>query len=202
MIRLSYASTAARPMTAAQLLAILQQCYNHNSLNNVTGLLLYGNGTFLQALEGEDDVVGGLYDRIARDERHSAVTCLSRETIEERRYPGWTMEFRRMPDIGWKSADGSRRLGKHEFTPDFLADQPGARDALLTDFRPAEIPGPEADPRDRHIAQLQKSLRRAQGGVEIARLALEDIAEAHVTGRFGDSQGKLCRFALGQINGI
>ena len=45
------------------------------------------------------------------------------------------------------------------------------------------------------------ALRRAEGGLEIARLVLEDIAEAHATGRFGDMQGKLCRFALGQING-
>ena len=202
MIRLSYASTATRPMTAAQLLAILQQCYGHNALNDITGLLLYGNGTFLQALEGDEEAVAALYARIGRDARHSHVTCLSRETIETRRYPGWTMEFRRMPDIGWPDADGQRRMGKNDFTLDFLADQPAARDALLTYFAPVAALGLEADARDQEIAQLRKSLRRAQGGVEIARLVLEDIAEAHATGRFSDSQDKLCRFALGQINGI
>ena len=202
MIQLSYASTATQPMTAAQLLAILQQCYGHNALNDITGLLLYGNGTFLQALEGDEDVVASLYERIARDGRHSHVTCLSQETIATRRYPGWSMEFRRMPDLGWSGADGRDRMGKGDFTVDTLAGQPGVRDTLLTYFTPAAAPGSEADSRDCEIAELRRGLRRAEGGVEIARLVLEDIAEAHAAGRFGDAHGKLCRFALGQINGI
>lgn len=199
MIQLSYASTAVQPMTAAQLLAILQQCYNHNAVNDVTGLLLYGNGTFLQALEGDEDVVARLYERIARDPRHSNVTRLSKATIATRRFPGWCMEFRRLPDIDGSA--GASRMETHDFTASFLARHAGAHDALLTTFARHEAPSPEADPRDRQIAQLQKSLARAQGGVEIARLVLEDLTEAHATGRFGD-QDKLCRFALGQINGI
>ena len=202
MIQLSYASTATQPMTAAQLLAILQQCYGHNALNDVTGLLLYGNGTFLQALEGDEDTVAALYERIGRDARHSHVTCLSRKTIATRRYPGWSMGFRRMPDHGWRDPDGRRPPGEGDFTVDGLAGQPGAHDALLTYLSPDDAPGPKADPRDCEIAELRRSLRHAQGGVEIARLVLEEVAEAHATGRFSDSQDKLCRFALGQINGL
>lgn len=202
MIRLSYASSAMQPMSAAQLLAILQQCYAHNPINDVTGLLLYGNGTFLQALEGDEAVVGRLYETIARDGRHSNVTCLSRETIATRRYPGWSMEFRRMPELGWGVAEGRRRIGTGDFTVDVLSGDAGARDALLTAFAPSRAPALEADAHDHEVAELRRALRRAQGGVEIARLVLEDVAAAHAAGRLGDAQGKLCRFALGQMNGI
>ncbi len=54
MIQLSYLSTATRPMGAEPLSALLQQCLGYNPGNGITGFLLYGNGTFLQALEGED----------------------------------------------------------------------------------------------------------------------------------------------------
>lgn len=187
MIQLSYVSSAAQLMTAADLLLILQQCYRHNPLQDVTGLLLYGNGTFLQALEGDEDVVSPLYEKIARDPRHARVTCLSRKTIETRHFPGWSMGFRRLSD---------------DFNSG-TATSDGARDALLRHFAGPQ-PEMHGSPRDAvcDVAELRAALRRAQGGIEIARLVLEDIAEAHAEGRFGDTQGKLCRFALGQINGV
>ena len=191
MIQLSYVSSAARPMTAAGLLVILQQCYGHNPLHDVTGLLLYGNGTFLQALEGDEAVVAPLYEKIARDPRHADVTCLSRETIETRRFPGWSMGFRRLAgdfDPGRFTSDGAREALLRNFAP--VAPS-------KTASSPSEPPVQAAEP---EVSELREALRRAQGSLEIARLVLEDIADAHATGRFGDTQGKLCRFALGQIN--
>ena len=190
MIQLSYVSSASQPMTAAGLLSILQQCYGHNPLHDITGLLLYGNGTFLQALEGAEDAVASLYEKISRDPRHASVTCISRKQIETRHFPGWSMGFRRLSD----DFDSGPITGE------------GARETLLRHFAGAAEPRPPqaASPSDvePQVAELREALRRAQGGLEIARLALEDIAEAHATGRFGDTQGKLCRFALGQINGL
>ena len=82
----------------------------------------------------------------------------------------------------------------------------GARETLLRHFAGAAEPRPlqEASPSDvePQVAELREALRRAQGGLEIARLALEDIADAHAMGQLGDTQGKLRRFALGQINGL
>ena len=190
MIQLSYVSSAAQPMTAAGLLSILQQCYGHNALHDLTGLLLSGNGTFMQALEGDEAVVAPLYDKISRDPRHASVTCLSRKSIETRHFPGWSMGFRRLSD----DFDSGPFTGE------------GAREALLSHFartaEPRSALGTSSSDVEPQTAELREALRRAQGGLEIARLALEDIAEAHAAGRFGDIQGKLCRFALGQINGL
>ena len=191
MIQLSYVSSATRPMTAAELLTILQQCYGHNPLHDVTGLLLYGKGTFLQALEGDEAIVASLYEKIKRDTRHTEVTCLSRKTIARRSFPGWSMGFRRLSDaVAGISGPRANEARSEQLLAHFA---PSTGLAL-----PNEPPATEAE---RQLADLHMALRRAEGGLEIARLVLEDIAEAHATGRFGDTQGKLCRFALGQING-
>ena len=140
MIQLSYVSSAARPMTAADLLAILQQCYGHNALHDITGLLLYGNGTFLQALEGDEAVVAPLYERIMRDPRHARVTCLARQTIATRHFPGWSISFRRLSD---------------EFDPGDVAGD-GARETLLRLFAGAMAPATwrEAEPQ---VAELREA---------------------------------------------
>lgn len=184
MIQLSYVSSAVRPVTAAELLSILQQCYRHNSPQEITGLLLYGNGTFLQTLEGEEEVVIPLYEKIASDPRHVSVTCLGRRTIQTRAFPGWSMGFRRL----------SSDFSSGPFTSE------SAREDLLHHFSPE--PRRPRENTEQEIAELRETLRRTQGGVEIARLVLEDIAEAHAAGQFGDAQGRLCRFALGQMNGL
>ena len=52
MIQTAYVSRAAETMTQENLLALLQQCLANNEAGGVTGMLLYGNETFLQVLEG------------------------------------------------------------------------------------------------------------------------------------------------------
>ena len=53
MIQISYLSKASSPMSAEQLVSLLQQCHRNNTARDVTGMLFYGNGTFLQVIEGE-----------------------------------------------------------------------------------------------------------------------------------------------------
>ena len=58
---------------------ILDVSEKHNSENGITGLLCYGNQTFLQILEGEWEEVNKTYHRIAQDTRHHTprlIECL------------------------------------------------------------------------------------------------------------------------------
>ena len=59
--------------------------------NGITGVLCYGGDIFLQAIEGGRHAVNGLYNHIAKDERHTDVVMLHYEEIRERRFGGWTM---------------------------------------------------------------------------------------------------------------
>lgn len=179
MIQLSYLSTATRPMGAELLSALLQQCLGYNSGSGITGLLLYGNGTFLQALEGGEYVVTPLYEKIARDPRHADVKCLNIKTIETRQYSEWSMGFRRVAEGDLADVAGMRDFNKANFNADFLAANAEAREDIMSHYASWDPLLREVDEGERHVKHLQEVLRRAHGGIEIARLVLPGSREAH-----------------------
>jgi hypothetical protein len=90
LVRLLYASRAVDAGPEA-IESILAQSREFNPANGITGVLCYGNGVFLQCLEGGRVEVNELYRRIAGDARHRDVTLLQYEEILERRFGGWSM---------------------------------------------------------------------------------------------------------------
>ena len=90
LVRLLYASRALDTSPDA-IESILHQSRDHNPSTGVTGVLCYGGGIFLQALEGGRMAISELYGHIQRDPRHKDVVLLQYEEISERRFSGWTM---------------------------------------------------------------------------------------------------------------
>ncbi len=90
LVRLLYASRAV-DTTAEAIDAILAQSRQFNPTSGITGILCYGGGIFLQAIEGGRMPVSELYGHIQRDTRHKDVVLLHYEEISERRFGGWTM---------------------------------------------------------------------------------------------------------------
>ena len=90
LVRLLYASRAIDTSDAA-IEAILTQSRQHNPECGITGILCYGGGVFLQAIEGGRLAVSELYGHIQKDVRHKEVVLLHYEEILERRFGGWTM---------------------------------------------------------------------------------------------------------------
>lgn len=90
LVRLLYASRAVDPSDAA-IDSILLQSRQFNPTSGITGILCYGGGIFLQAIEGGRNAVNELYGHIVRDSRHTDVVLLHYEEISERRFGGWTM---------------------------------------------------------------------------------------------------------------
>ena len=90
LVRLLYASRAI-DTSADAIEAILAQSRQHNPECGITGILCYGGGIFLQAIEGGRMAVSELYGHIQKDIRHKDVVLLHYEEIAERRFGGWTM---------------------------------------------------------------------------------------------------------------
>ena len=90
LVRLLYASRAI-DISAEAIDAILSQSRQHNPECGITGILCYGGGIFLQAIEGGRMAVSELYGHIQKDPRHKDVVLLHYEEIAERRFGGWTM---------------------------------------------------------------------------------------------------------------
>lgn len=93
LVRLLYASRAVDTVNPDELLLILRQSKANNPSEGITGVLCFclNERIFLQVLEGGRTAVNQLYNRIARDPRHTDVEVLSYEEIGERRFAAWTM---------------------------------------------------------------------------------------------------------------
>ena len=90
LVRLLYASRAV-DSSADAIAGILSQSRQYNPTSGITGILCYGGGIFLQAIEGGRSAVSELYGHIQKDPRHKDVVLLDFEEISERRFGGWTM---------------------------------------------------------------------------------------------------------------
>jgi|SRR5450432_3261527 Sensors of blue-light using FAD len=93
-----YASSASKAFTKSDLQALLQEIRPKNAELGVTGMLLYKDGNFMQALEGDQEVLTRLVGIIERDSRHKGFIALLRGTSEERLFPEWSMGFRDLAD--------------------------------------------------------------------------------------------------------
>lgn len=93
MIRLVYISQSTKPVTSDELMTLLRQCRKNNSKNGLTGVLLYHNECFIQVLEGKEEIINKIYEKIKKDPRHKNVIELNREYITERQFDEWSMGF-------------------------------------------------------------------------------------------------------------
>ncbi|WP_332742905.1 BLUF domain-containing protein [Hydrogenophaga sp.] len=91
LVRLLYVSRAVEKDSPRVIESILESARSHNMGHGITGVLCYGGGVFLQAIEGGRSAVNTLYSHIVADPRHSDVELLHYEEITERRFGGWTM---------------------------------------------------------------------------------------------------------------
>jgi hypothetical protein len=91
LVRLLYVSRALDPKADEETDSILDSSRQHNIANGITGILCYGGGIYLQAIEGGRKQVNELYGHILRDARHKDVVLLHYQEITERRFGGWTM---------------------------------------------------------------------------------------------------------------
>lgn len=90
---LLYCSQAVHGFSEEQLADLLEASLAWNAQCNITGLLCYGNGHFVQVLEGEAAAVEDLFARIQRDRRHHHLHVLSRGTGPARQFDDWRMAF-------------------------------------------------------------------------------------------------------------
>ncbi|WP_230688410.1 BLUF domain-containing protein [Hymenobacter jeongseonensis] len=91
-----YRSLATQPFTETQLEDLLASARPFNAANQLTGLLLYSEGRFVQVLEGPEAAVRALYARIQQDPRHNHVVTVSEGPGPGRRFGEWGMAFGRV----------------------------------------------------------------------------------------------------------
>jgi hypothetical protein len=97
MIELVYFSEGSPDIQSEDISNILKTARDFNSINNITGCLLYHNNEFLQILEGEKETLMDLFNSIKKDKRHTNIILIAEDSKNERTFSGWSMAFH---DIG------------------------------------------------------------------------------------------------------
>jgi hypothetical protein len=88
-----YVSTAKRLLTELELVDLLNVARDKNKKYDVTGMLIYCEGTFMQVIEGDKASVDLIYKAIEQDTRHKNIIKLATGKIDERNFPDWSMAF-------------------------------------------------------------------------------------------------------------
>ncbi|MCA9211437.1 MAG: BLUF domain-containing protein [Planctomycetales bacterium] len=91
--QLVYVSAATVPFSQADLEQLLSRARVNNASLDITGVLLFIDGTFFQVLEGSQENVNSLYEQIELDERHIEKLVLVRRIIPQRNFAEWRMGF-------------------------------------------------------------------------------------------------------------
>lgn len=128
---LIYASRSTESFHEHEIPELLQQVRLANAKQQITGMLLYIGGSFLQVLEGPPELVDVVFCKLHTDKRHSQLRLIAREPLPERAFEGWTMMHKTLDPV-----EAGELIGETEFftSPTWLAelDPRRAKKLLLT----------------------------------------------------------------------
>ncbi|BFM48955.1 BLUF domain-containing protein [Marinomonas sp. THO17] len=135
MISITYISKAEKVFSDSELQLMLEGFIEKNRLNNISGVLLYnGAGTFIQIIEGEEDSVLAIYEKIKKDKRHSNIVCLRKVNIAQRSFKQWRMGFRNLKNNSIKK-DITTSFLEDENLEHFVSNDTDFALKMLTNFR-------------------------------------------------------------------
>ena len=94
MHQIVYTSTASEDFSTADLKKLLLGARRRNKSLGVSGMLVFHDGTFLQALEGEQRAINEIFASIVSDRRHRDIDVLHRGPgFDQRIFGDWSMGF-------------------------------------------------------------------------------------------------------------
>lgn len=135
LISLVYVSYAACPMGQPELLALLAEARRKNEANQITGMLLYRDGYFIQAVEGEPETIKTLYEKLQRDPRHRNLLIIDRNIIQERAFSDWSMGFKNLDTLDAMLYPGLTDFLTQPVSPTHFVDNPSHAQKLLQVFK-------------------------------------------------------------------
>lgn len=128
--RLFYGSTATDQYSPLEIGNILESCRRNNPALDITGMLFFGSGYFLQCLEGPRSNINLLYKKIMVDPRHNDVQILEFKEVGHRYFGEWTMKYVRSATVISKIL---KETGAKDFNPYLLDNY--ALNAMAEAFR-------------------------------------------------------------------
>lgn len=132
--QLIYRSVATKEFWPDDLFALIEKSRTNNESRDITGMLLFHEGQFLQLLEGPKDAVEARFEIVKDDPRHEQVEVLLKQDSHGRDFPEWTMGYERL-DEAWHVPREWATILESDFTSDSLTAHPSQVRELLLSFR-------------------------------------------------------------------
>lgn len=129
-----YVSTAQVLFTPPRLEELLTVSRANNARQQITGLLLYRDGAFMQFLEGPMGEVERLYRKIKTDDRHFAIVTISEGAIPHRLFPDLPMGFHNLRDQAVRQLPGFAEFAETSLSMSEFCDEPDRAMQLLGVF--------------------------------------------------------------------
>lgn len=129
LISLIYASLSTEHFHEHEIPDLLHQIRLLNAKQEITGMLLYISGSFLQVLEGQPEMVDAVFSKILTDKRNTENRAIARDSIPERAFEGWTMMHKTLDPV-----EAGELIGEADYfkSPTWLAQlDPGRAKKLL-----------------------------------------------------------------------
>ena len=130
----SYVSRLAPGMPTTTPMRIARQAWSFNAKHELTGVLRYEAGRFVQVVEGPWSVILSLSSRILTDARHKAIAITALGPLRSRRFDGWHtsgIEAAGEAGTGWIGGDNLRVLKRPPLLPPEVSLTPEAAGAPL-----------------------------------------------------------------------
>jgi len=117
--RLVYTSKAASELHDGDLRQILRSARANNAPLDISGLLLFHERSFFQVLEGAEERVEALFEKISKDMRHDYVKRLFADEVPKRLFGDWSMAY-----CALTPEEQGRLVGEGSFFSLFEASDP------------------------------------------------------------------------------
>ena len=114
---------------------MLSTFQENNARANITGMLLYKGGNFMQAIEGPKVAVQALFARIQIDPRHTAIFKLLERPITQREFSNFYMGFQNVDRLPPDALPGFSSFLDEGFKADAFRENPGRAHKLLLMFK-------------------------------------------------------------------
>jgi hypothetical protein len=201
MIRVTYLSQATSNFASIDLVYLLEQCHLNNPKRGLTGLLIFGNNTFLQTIEGEKNVVEELLEKISKDERHTKFQILSKQSIENRQYSDWAMGFEKLTEKTIAEVPQLQNFMLSDFNPEYLSTNVSVIESLLERHRSSHWDPliREINARDEFIVELRNALASKHQQLQSSMLLIESVIESSTDGLLGEDHLRLCKSMLSSL---
>ena len=93
MYTICYVSSVKPGLSQEELEDLFTSTEKYNTESDITGILLYESGKFLQVLEGKKEELTELYDKIAEDSRHGNIFVILKSESKKRIFEDYSSRF-------------------------------------------------------------------------------------------------------------